>query len=1088
MTEISHPDPAELIWHQYKGKCTRDESGRLTGLNLCAEGLNDDSIEELFLQEDLSQLQALNLSENHLTQLVIPPTAQSLRHLNVSENPSLQHLKLDGTFPHLETLNASECALEGFDVPAGCDGLRILDLHKNTLTSFTFDGDCPKLESLDLASNQLKSLILPEGLQNLLYLYLPDNQLEQVNYPSALSKLKTFHLRNNKLQILPYFLMKFWDLEALYLHNNPLTDVPPEFIHPEEQGNSLRTVKDYLTEIGKGTLVNDRVKIIIVGNGRVGKSSLLRRLRDEAFNSEEPYTHGVHLGKLNKDHLPKVKTEDLRANVWDFGGQEIFYATHQFFLSDDALYLLAWTAEENVLVHRERDHGQLPFDEKWQPIDYWLENIRQRSGHSPIIMVQTHWDQIQTHIKEVYQQEPYQAVCINFSAVEGLGLDQLRYVMAEKLNSGIHNFGDNFPITYDRVIELIEVRKQEVPTISLDEFFSICQEANVSEGGEGSLMYYLHKTGVVVYFGNPEKLSDEKTLPDSHPLAHIVYIDPDWLTRQVYRLINNQLRAREGRIDIAYLEEMLPDYSPEEVSRFLELLQQFELIFQESEDVYIAPQYLPEELTGPAGVLFASIFEGLNQAFAFRFSRFTPDNVMINFLSRYGPYSNKLYWKNGIYFNSSDGIKCIVTYQEDEKSLVLYTDPNEKNLILQQEIFRAFVELSQNANAEISVADMPFVSCQEIEKAIKLKSPNVMAVDGETLVGMEQLMHLFQEGEMAYEENVRGFKRQKKTEEDAEITYKGNLLQPNENPPLVQNDPNKTHKDHIEDLLKIGDLGPAIEAFLEGAKASGQDRLVNDLLLQSGRYHSNERDRNSGLLDEGIYMRTRNQLMVSIRSYLRNYQPTLPYPGPVVPAMPTPQGQRDGMPNSAAKKILFVAANPTDQARMQTDREHRILKSELERGRSREKFTFLPPQFAVTNTELLRAIDDKPEIIHFAGHGEENGIIITDNQNKAKRLSTAALKILFNTLKGIVEIVILNACYSADQAKEISKLGAYVVGNNLPIGDEAAISFSKGFYNRLGDGNNFFEALNGAMFILVDENEKYANVIEVWKDGEKLDI
>ena len=66
----------------------------------------------------------------------------------------------------------------------------------------------------------------------------------------------------------------------------------------------------------------------------------------EEFNPEEPLTHGIHLGQLTENHLPIKKTDSIQMSVWDFGGQEVFYGTHQFFLNRDAIYILAWTAEE----------------------------------------------------------------------------------------------------------------------------------------------------------------------------------------------------------------------------------------------------------------------------------------------------------------------------------------------------------------------------------------------------------------------------------------------------------------------------------------------------------------------------------------------------------------------------------------------------------------------------------------------------------------------------------------------------------------------------------------------------------------------
>ena len=186
--------------------------------------------------------------------------------------------------------------------------------------------------------------------------------------------------------------------------------------------------------------------------------------------------------------------------------------------------------------------------------------------------------------------------------------------------------------------------------------------------------------------------------------------------------------------------------------------------------------------------------------------------------------------------------------------------------------------------------------------------------------------------------------------------------------------------------------------------------------------------------------------------------------------------------------ILFLSATPSDQARIQTDKEHRIIKSEMQRGKYREHYAFLPSQFAVTITELIRAMNDKPNIIHFSGHGEKKGILIANDNNEAQFVPISALKRLFRPLENTTEIVILNSCYSAEQAKEISKFKIFVVGNNLPIEDDASISFAKGLYNGLGEGKTFEDAYNDAMIVLMTENSDYAEVVEVWKNGKKLNV
>jgi GTPase SAR1 family protein len=46
-------------------------------------------------------------------------------------------------------------------------------------------------------------------------------------------------------------------------------------------------------------------------------------------------------------HQPNGK--NFRVNIWDFGGQEIYHQTHQFFLTERSLYaLVADTRTENT--------------------------------------------------------------------------------------------------------------------------------------------------------------------------------------------------------------------------------------------------------------------------------------------------------------------------------------------------------------------------------------------------------------------------------------------------------------------------------------------------------------------------------------------------------------------------------------------------------------------------------------------------------------------------------------------------------------------------------------------------------------------
>ena len=79
--------------------------------------------------------------------------------------------------------------------------------------------------------------------------------------------------------------------------------------------------------------------MLIVGEGGAGKTSLLRRLYqpDQPLPTEKETTKGI---SIHRHEFPLKNGRRFRLNVWDFGGQEIYHATHQFFLTRRSLYLL----------------------------------------------------------------------------------------------------------------------------------------------------------------------------------------------------------------------------------------------------------------------------------------------------------------------------------------------------------------------------------------------------------------------------------------------------------------------------------------------------------------------------------------------------------------------------------------------------------------------------------------------------------------------------------------------------------------------------------------------------------------------------
>ena len=127
-------------------------------------------------------------------------------------------------------------------------------------------------------------------------------------------------------------------------------------------------------------------------------------------------------------------------------------------------------------------------------------------------------------------------------------------------------------------------------------------------------------------------------------------------------------------------------------------------------------------------------------------------------------------------------------------------------------------------------------------------------------------------------------------------------------------------------------------------------------------------------------------------------------------------------------------------------------KSILKLAKERDNLE-LKQEWAVTIDTLMQVIlDESPNIIHFSGHGKQEGIILQDESGRPKTVTAEALASLFNLFKDSVKCVFLNSCYSEHQAKAIKLHIPYVIGMKTGISDKAAIAFSTGFYKAIGAG------------------------------------
>jgi len=156
--------------------------------------------------------------------------------------------------------------------------------------------------------------------------------------------------------------------------------------------------------------------------------------------------------------------------------------------------------------------------------------------------------------------------------------------------------------------------------------------------------------------------------------------------------------------------------------------------------------------------------------------------------------------------------------------------------------------------------------------------------------------------------------------------------------------------------------------------------------------------------------------------------------------------------------LLFLAANPSGTDLRALDREARSIQEELTRSGHRDCFEFVT-RWAAEPLDLLRELREvKPTVVHFSGHGSQNGLLFQAVDGRAQIVSPEALAETFHAAGSSVKLVILNACYSKSCADVLIAHVDYVVGMSCSMHNDAARSFAIGFYGALGEQESIIAA------------------------------
>ncbi|HEY83669.1 MAG TPA: hypothetical protein G4N96_00950 [Chloroflexi bacterium] len=224
-------------------------------------------------------------------------------------------------------------------------------------------------------------------------------------------------------------------------------------------------------------------KLLVVGEGGVGKTSLLRALRGEPHIEGLETTHGIQIETLDLAH-PTEADVTMQLKAWDFGGQQIYRATHQFFLTNRSLFALVWNARHGY------QQGKLY---------YWLDAIQARAPQSPVILVAAHTDERDADLPLSDLKAKYPQIVAHYaiSNPSGAGIEDLRAALIESA-AGLPLMGEVWPADWLDAAEALRASREK--HIAFSQLERIFEERGVDSAGVRVLARWLHELGDILYF------------------------------------------------------------------------------------------------------------------------------------------------------------------------------------------------------------------------------------------------------------------------------------------------------------------------------------------------------------------------------------------------------------------------------------------------------------------------------------------------------------------------------------------------------------------------------------------------------------
>ncbi|WP_086688381.1 COR domain-containing protein, partial [Nostoc sp. T09] len=448
------------------------------------------------------------------------------------------------------------------------------------------------------------------------------------------------------LSSLPGEIVQLVNLQSLNLEGNELFTLPPEI-----RKNGLRAILNfYKQQLEQESEDLYEAKFLIVGEGGAGKTSLANKIQNETYElqPDEESTEGIEVIRW---HFTQPNGKDFRVNIWDFGGQEIYHQTHQFFLTKRSLYaLVADTRKENT-------------DFYW-----WLKVVELLSDNSPVIIIKNEKQDRQCEVNERQLRGEFtnlkEALPTNLAT--NRGLLEIKQAIQNYI-SRLPHVGTPLPKLWVRVRSALENDPRNY--ISFYEYKNLCRDNNLTDDKyQMDLSRYLHDLGVCLHF------------QDDSTLKHCVILKPEWGTTAVYKVLDNKnVEKNLGCFTQDNLKDIWKDSEYADMrDELLQLMMRFKLCYPipNSSGTYIAPQLLDSNQPD------YNWNETNNLILRYEY-KFMPKGIITRFIVETHPWieqQNRV-WRSGVVL-SKDQTRAEVIENYNLKEIKIRVTGNRKKELL----------------------------------------------------------------------------------------------------------------------------------------------------------------------------------------------------------------------------------------------------------------------------------------------------------------------------------------------------------------------------------------------------------------------